>query len=376
MPAGSAVKTIQLTPWHRPGRRRRGAHPRRGHLALVSRRAYRTLRRVLVIIGLIVLPLPAWALIALAVRLALRPLSARWPGWPRRSPCAGRRGSRLAPTRHRHRDRANRAGLRRDAWTSSKAPKPSARRAEERTRGFLVRRRGARAADADHRRSGGGRDLLHHSSRAGRRAAAAAGDLLIAGWRSAPAGFGQRPARRGPADARLTWTLDAALARRRRQRGGRTRARPVWLTDPCCHDHAHGGPDVIVSADPTKLTAIIPQPGRQRPARGRPVGQRRPHLGPAARQRSCIEIAVTPGRACRWPIGSGSSSAWSGWTAPDRPDSGGSGLGPAIARGYARAHGGDLTCEEPLLHLLPGVPGQPFGPGARFVPTLPVTAPS
>ena len=45
-----------------------------------------------------------------------------------------------------------------------------------------------------------------------------------------------------------------------------------------------------------------------------------------------------------------------------RPDRGGAGLGLAIARGYARAHGGDLTCEDPR------------GSGALFRLTLPMTA--
>ncbi|MFF4739994.1 ATP-binding protein [Streptomyces sp. NPDC001262] len=39
--------------------------------------------------------------------------------------------------------------------------------------------------------------------------------------------------------------------------------------------------------------------------------------------------------------GSGSSSASCGWTPRDR-ERGGSGLGLAIARGIARAHGGEL----------------------------------
>jgi DNA-binding response OmpR family regulator len=43
-------------------------------------------------------------------------------------------------------------------------------------------------------------------------------------------------------------------------------------------------------------------------------------------------------------------------------DRGGAGLGLAIARGYARAHGGDLTCEDPR------------GTGALFRLTLPLAA--
>ena len=45
-------------------------------------------------------------------------------------------------------------------------------------------------------------------------------------------------------------------------------------------------------------------------------------------------------------------------------DRGGAGLGLAIARGYARAHGGDLTCEDPR------------GSGALFRLTLPLAAES
>ena len=41
-------------------------------------------------------------------------------------------------------------------------------------------------------------------------------------------------------------------------------------------------------------------------------------------------------------------------------DRGGAGLGLAIARGYARAHGGDLTCVDPR------------GSGALFRLTLPL----
>jgi signal transduction histidine kinase len=43
-------------------------------------------------------------------------------------------------------------------------------------------------------------------------------------------------------------------------------------------------------------------------------------------------------------------------------DGGGAGLGLAIARGIARAHGGDLRCVDP-----------PDGTGAAFALTLPIS---
>jgi len=131
------------------------------------------------------------------------------------------------------------------------------------------------------------------------------------------------------------------------------------------------GPDVIISADPTKLTAIIRNLVDNALRAAGPSGS--VALTLAQRGNSAVlEIADSgPGvppadrerifeRLVR--LDSARST-----------DSGGSGLGLAIARGYARAHGGALTCEEPSRQLVAGVPGQPYGPGARFVLTLPIS---
>ena len=109
---------------------------------------------------------------------------------------------------------------------------------------------------------------------------------------------------------------------------------------------------------------------RRRPARpgaGQPAGQRlpaRPDGGRIAVRVWSGGLAVVrvtdDGPGCRARTGSGSSTGWSGWTTPGRPNDGGGGLGLAIARGIARAHGGDLRCVDP-----------PGGRGATFALTLP-----
>jgi two-component system OmpR family sensor kinase len=122
----------------------------------------------------------------------------------------------------------------------------------------------------------------------------------------------------------------------------------------------HGG-DVTVTADSGKITEIVDNL----------LDNALRACGPQGRVATVL--SHTPGQACLEVLDSGP-----GVRRADREriferlvrldqarasDSGGSGLGLAIARGYARAHHGDLTCEEP-----------PQGWGARFRLVLPTSA--
>ena len=358
VPAGSAVKTIQLT-LAAPNRVDGAVLTLAVDTSLVSG-AYRTLRRVLVIIGLIVLLL-SMGLIALAVRLALRPLSAM--AGLAQEITAGQRGSRLAPTRT-DTEIGRTAQAFDEMLDELEGAEARARRAEEQTRGFL--------ADAAHELrtpitgvQAAAETLLHHSSQLDASQRQRLETLLIA--------EAQRAGRLVSdllAAARLDAGLEldpmplslGAVANTEVERA-RLLAPTTMITLT--------GPDVIISADPTKLTAIIRNLVDNALRAAGPSGS--VALTLAQRGNSAVlEIADSgPGvppadrerifeRLVR--LDSARST-----------DSGGSGLGLAIARGYARAHGGDLTCEEPSRQLVAGVPGQPYGPGARFVLTLPIS---
>jgi two-component system OmpR family sensor kinase len=361
VPAGSAVKTIQVT-LAAPTRVDGSVLTLAVDTSLVSG-AYRTLRRVLVIIGLMVLLL-SMGLIALAVRLALRPLSAM--AGLAQEITAGHRGSRLAPTRT-DTEIGRTAQAFDEMLDELEGAEARARRAEEQTRGFL--------ADAAHELrtpitgvQAAAETLLHHSSQLddaqrqrletlliaeAQRAGRLVSDLLAAARLDAGLELDPMPLSLG------------AVANTEVERA-RLLAATTMITLT--------GPDVIISADPTKLAAIIRNLVDNALRAAGPSGSVALTLAQRA-NRAVLEITDSgPGvppadrerifeRLVR--LDSARST-----------DSGGSGLGLAIARGYARAHGGDLTCEEPQPHLVTGRPGQPYGPGARFVLILPISGPS
>ena len=253
----------------------------------------------------------------------------------------------------RHRDRPDGAGVRRDAGRArgGRDPGPPGRGADPGVPG----RRGARAADADHRRAGRRRDPAAPRRRAARRRpgapAGAAGPGGAAGRHP-----DLRPARGRPAGCRASsctpsrcrWGSLAAHEldrvrllhprgdgdhRERAGRGGHRRRRQ-GPRHPAQRGGQRGPGRRAAGPDP-------PQPLRRRTA-------------------SRCSTSGTPDRACRRASGSGSSSGWSGSTTAGAPTPAAPGLGLAIARGYARAHGGDLVCLDP------------GGPGALFRLTLPL----
>jgi two-component system OmpR family sensor kinase len=357
LPAGSAVKTRQVT--LAAATRVDGAVLTLAVDTSLVSGAYRTLRRVLVIIGLIVLLL-SMALIALAVRLALRPLSAM-AGLAQQI-TAGQRGSRLAPTRI-DTEIGRTAQAFDEMLDELEGAEARARRAEEQTRGFL--------ADAAHELrtpitgvQAAAETLLHHSSQLDDEQRQRLETLLIA--------EAQR-AGRLVSDLLAAARLDAGLELDPMplSLGGIAQAEVerARLLQPTTMITI-GGPDLIISADPTKLTAIIRNLVDNALRAAGPSGSVALTLSQQG-DRAVLEV-VDSGPGVPLADRERIFERLVRLDSARSTDSGGSGLGLAIARGYARAHGGDLTCEEPHVQLPAVVPGQPYGPGARFVLILPV----
>ena len=360
LPAGSAIMTREVT-LAAPTRVDGAVLTLAVDTSLVSD-AHRTLRRVMIMIGLIVLGV-SMALIALAVRLALRPLSAM--AGLAQEITAGRRGSRLAPTRT-DTEIGRTAQAFDEMLDELEGAEARARRAEEQTRGFL--------ADAAHELrtpitgvQAAAETLLHHGSQLPPDQRQRLETLLIA--------EAQRAGRLVSdllAAARLDSGLEldamplslGAVAHAEVER-----ARLLQPTTMITLD----GPDVIIPADPTKIAAIIRNLVDNALRAAGPAGWVALTLSQQG-ERAVLEVADSgPGvppadrerifeRLVR--LDSARST-----------DSGGSGLGLAIARGYARAHAGDLTCQEPRPRLPGTIATTPYGPGARFVLTLPIAGP-
>lgn len=323
--------------------------------------AQRRLRRLLVIAGLAALAVATVALI-IVVRLALAPLDAMTA--VALSIARGDRGRRLAPTRL-DTELGRTAGAfdqmvdaLEGAERTAKHAEAQSRASESRTRQFV--------ADAAH-------EL--RTPIAGVQAAAEA--VLQAG----PIGSAEerdrmhlllvREARRAGrlvedllALARIDAGLDlyrspvdvAALAR---AEADRTRLLAPHLTVMVVGSNQ----PVMAFADPERIAQVLANlldnARRHTPTNGSITIEVR-RSGPA------IEVSVTdsgPGipAQSRERIFDRLVRLDSARTA----DSGGAGLGLAIARGIARAHGGDLRCVEP-----------PTGNGALFVLTLPAPPPS
>ena len=345
VPASEQVRTVQTT-LSGPGRLAGARLVLAVDTSLLAG-ARQTLRQVLLLAGTTALLVSA-GLVALAVRAALQPLQQM--AQLASAIASGHRGSRLSPTRPG--TELGRTAAAFDAMLNElEGAEARARDAEQRTRAFL--------ADAAHELrtpitgvSVAAETLLQHRSqlsaadrerlelllvREARRAGALVTDLLT----TARLDSGVEPER---APVSLRQLCAAEIDR-------------IRLLHPTLAVHLDGD-EIVLAADHDQVSAIV-----------------RNLLDNAAR-------AAGPGGAIAVTLGSTAESAvvevsdsGPGVPASDRErifdrlvrldparssDSGGAGLGLAIARGFARAHGGDVTCEDP------GQAG-----GARFRLVLP-----
>ncbi|HEY0641040.1 MAG TPA: HAMP domain-containing sensor histidine kinase [Pseudonocardiaceae bacterium] len=360
LPNGRTVGAVELPPGFTP---RRGLQ-RAGQLTVLDRplsdgsrlvlvadgtqttTAQRRLRRLLVLVGLAAL-IVAVAALVLVVRVALAPLDALTGA--AQSIARGERGRRLAPTRT-DTELGRAAGAFDDMVDALEGAERAARTSEGRTRRFV--------ADAAH-------EL--RTPLAGVQAAAEA--VLQAGPVGSPEERERlhvllvREARRAGRlveDLLVLARIDAGLELHRS---------PVDLT-ALAHTEAERtrllAPDLDVTvavdgpavahADPERVAQVLTNllDNARRYAR-------RITVRTAARG-AWVEVAVAddgPGvpPADRERVFDRLVRLDTARTA----HSGGAGLGLAIARGIARAHGGELRCAEP------------HGPGALFVLTLPAS---
>ena len=309
--------------------------------------ARRTLRRILMITAVIALVVSA-ALIAAAVRLALRPLDSM--AALAKTVSQGNRGYRLAPTRT-DTELGQTAQAFDEMLDELEGAETRAQQAEERTRAFL--------ADAAHELrtpiagvQAAAETLLHHDDqldhderqhlqallvREAERAGALISDLLTA--------------------ARLDAGIDLDLAPVSLRTLAHSEIDRVRLLHPETAVTI-SGPEVIARADAARVSSILRNVIDNAVRAAGPEGQ--VHL--VVREHDQFAIAEI------WDSGPGVPPSqreriFERLVRLDHGragDAGGSGLGLAIARGYARAHGGDLTCEDPR------------GSGAMFRLVLPL----
>jgi two-component system, OmpR family, sensor kinase len=296
--------------------------------------ARRTLRRVLLITGLIALLVSA-ALVAAAVRLALRPLDSM--AALAKTISQGNRGSRLAPTRT-DTEIGQTAQAFDEMLDELEGAETRARQAEERTRAFL--------ADAAHELrtpiagvQAAAETLLHHDDqldheerqhlqvllvREAERAGALISNLLAAARLDAGIDLDLAP-------VSLPTLVHSEIDRVRLMRPEAT----VTMS----------GPEVVARADAAKVSSILRNVIDNAMRAAGPQGM--VHI--VVREQDQFAIAEI------WDSGPGVPPSereriFERLVRLDHgraSDAGGSGLGLAIARGYARAHGGDLTCEDP-----------------------------
>ena len=296
--------------------------------------ARRTLRRVLLITSLIALLVSA-ALVAAAVRLALRPLDSM--AALAKTISQGNRGSRLAPTRT-DTEIGQTAQAFDEMLDELEGAEARAQQAEERTRAFL--------ADAAHELrtpiagvQAAAETLLHHDDqldheerqhlqvllvREAERAGALISNLLTA--------------------ARLDAGIDLDLAPVSLRTLVHSEIDRVRLVHPEA-TVTMSGPEVVARADAAKVSSILRNVIDNAMRAAGPQGQ----VHVVVREHDQFAIAEI------WDSGPGVPPSereriFERLVRLDHGranDAGGSGLGLAIARGYARAHGGDLTCEDP-----------------------------
>ena len=343
--SGGAIKTTTIT-LNAPSRVDGASLTLAVDAALVSE-ARRTLRRVLMITGVIALAVSA-VLVAAAVRVALRPLDSM--AALAKTVSQGNRGYRLSPTRT-DTELGQTAQAFDEMLDELEGAERRAQQAEERTRAFL--------ADAAHELrtpiagvQAAAETMLHHDDQLDRderqhlqallvreaeRAGALISDLLAA--------------------ARLDAGIDLDLAPISLRTLVHSELDRVRLLHPEA-TVTMSGPEVIARADAAKVNSILRNVIDNAMRAAGPQGELHvvvrehdqyataefwdsgPGVPPSERERIFQRLVrLDHGRA---------------------GDAGGSGLGLAIARGYARAHGGDLTCEEP------------HGVGAMFRLVLPL----
>ena len=331
---GASVKSTTITLNAPPTPRVDGAQLTLAVDTSVVSNARRTLRRVLLITDVIALLVSA-ALVAGAVRLALRPLDSM--AALAKTVSQGNRGARLAPTRT-DTEIGQTAQAFDEMLDELEGAEARAQQAEERTRAFL--------ADAAHELrtpiagvQAAAETLLHHDDqldhaerqhlqallvREAERAGALISDLLAA--------------------ARLDAGVDLDLAPVSLRTLVHSEIDRVRLLHPEA-TVTMSGPEVVAHADAAKVSSIlrnvIDNAMRAAGPQGKvhvlvreqdhlaivEVWDSGPGVPPSERERIFERLVrLDHGRA---------------------NDTGGSGLGLAIARGYARAHGGELSCEDP-----------------------------
>jgi two-component system OmpR family sensor kinase len=346
VPSGASVQSTTIT-LNAPTPRVDGAQLTFAVDTSLVSDARRTLRRVLLITDVIALLVSA-ALVAAAVRLALRPLDSM--AALARTVSQGNRGSRLAPTRT-DTEIGQTAQAFDEMLDELEGAEARARQAEERTRAFL--------ADAAHELrtpiagvQAAAETLLHHDDqldhderqhlqallvREAERAGALISDLLTA--------------------ARLDAGIDLDLAPVSLRTLVHSEIDRVRLLHPEA-GVTMSGPEVVAHADAAKVGSILRNVIDNAIRAAGPQGT----VHVVVREQDQLAIVEM------WDSGPGVPPSereriFERLVRLDHgrtSDTGGSGLGLAIARGYARAHGGDLNCEDP------------HGIGAMFRLVLPV----
>ncbi len=296
--------------------------------------ARRTLRRVLLITGLIALLVSA-ALVAAAVRLALRPLDSM--AALAKTISQGNRGSRLAPTRT-DTEIGQTAQAFDEMLDELEGAETRARQAEERTRAFL--------ADAAHELrtpiagvQAAAETLLHHDDQLDHEERQHLQVLLVREAERAGALISNLLAA-----ARLDAGIDLDLAPVSLRTLVHSEIDRVRLMRPEA-TVTMSGPEVVARADAAKVSSILRNVIDNALRAAGPQGM--VHI--VVREQDQFAIAEI------WDSGPGVPPSereriFERLVRLDHgraSDAGGSGLGLAIARGYARAHGGDLTCEDP-----------------------------
>jgi two-component system OmpR family sensor kinase len=294
----------------------------------------RTLRRVLLITDVIALLVSA-ALVAGAVRLALRPLDSM--AALAKTVSQGNRGARLAPTRT-DTEIGQTAQAFDEMLDELEGAEARAHQAEERTRAFL--------ADAAHELrtpiagvQAAAETLLHHDDQLDHQERQHLQALLVGEAERAGALISDLLAA-----ARLDAGIDLDLAPVSLRTLVHSEIDRVRLLHPEA-TVTMSGPEVVARADAPKVSSILRNVIDNAMRAAGPQGK--VHI--VVREQDQFAIAEV------WDSGPGVPPSereriFERLVRLDHGranDTGGSGLGLAIARGYARAHGGDLTCEDP-----------------------------